>query len=98
MEEGVAEFVQQCLHCVDSRAGNVVPRPLGEILDEDLKVMKFRRGFYCNQCIYGSVVDVLERGFKELMQRASSLFLSGKSLKSVAVEFVFALTTEMTLG
>ena len=32
------------------------------------------------------------------MQRASSLFPSGKSLKSVAVEFVFALTTEMTLG
>ena len=32
MEEDVAEFVQQCLHCVDSRAGNVVPRPLGEIL------------------------------------------------------------------
>ena len=33
------------------------------------------------------------------MQRASSLFPSGKSLKSiVAVEFGFALTTEMTLG
>ena len=32
------------------------------------------------------------------MQRASSLFLSGKSLKSAAVEFGFELTTEMTLG
>ena len=32
MKENVVEFVQQCLHCVDSRAGNVVPRPLGEIL------------------------------------------------------------------
>ena len=32
MKEDVAEFVQQCLNCVDSRAGNVVPRPLGEIL------------------------------------------------------------------
>ena len=32
MKEDEAEFVQQCLHCVDSRAGNVVPRPLGEIL------------------------------------------------------------------
>ena len=31
MKEDVTEFVQQCLHCVDSRAGNVVPRPLGEI-------------------------------------------------------------------
>ena len=31
MKEDVAEFVQQCLHCVDSRAGNVVPRPLGGI-------------------------------------------------------------------
>ena len=32
------------------------------------------------------------------MQRASSLFPSGKSSKSVDVEFGFALTTEMTLG
>ena len=32
MKEDAAEIVQQCLHCVDSRAGNVVPRPLGEIL------------------------------------------------------------------
>ena len=24
------EFVRQCLHCADSRAGDVVPRPLGE--------------------------------------------------------------------
>ena len=32
MKEDVAEFVQQCLHCVDSRTGNVLPRPLGEIL------------------------------------------------------------------
>ena len=34
IKEDVAEFVQQCLHCVDSRAGNVVPRPLGEIFHE----------------------------------------------------------------
>ena len=32
------------------------------------------------------------------MQRASNLFPRGKSLMSVAVEFGFALTTEMTLG
>ena len=32
------------------------------------------------------------------MQRASSLFPSGKSLKSVAVDFGFALTTENDLG
>ena len=32
------------------------------------------------------------------MQRTSSLFPSGKSLKSVAVEFGFALATEITLG
>ena len=31
-EGGCAEFVQQCLYCVDSRAGNVAPHPLGEIL------------------------------------------------------------------
>ena len=32
MKEDVTEFVQQCLHCVDSRVGNVLPRPFGEIL------------------------------------------------------------------
>ena len=32
MKEDAAELVRQCLHCVDSRAGNVVPRPVGEIL------------------------------------------------------------------
>ena len=32
------------------------------------------------------------------MQRASSLFPSGKSLKSVAVDFGFALTAAMNSG
>ena len=32
MKEDATEVVQQCLHCVHSRAGNVVPRPLDEIL------------------------------------------------------------------
>ena len=40
----------------------------------------------------------MERGFKELMQRASSLFSSKKRLKYVTVEFGFALTTAMNLG
>ena len=31
MKEDVTKFVQQCLHCVNSWAGNVVPLPLGEI-------------------------------------------------------------------
>ena len=30
MENQVREFVRQCLHCADSRAGDVIPRPLGE--------------------------------------------------------------------
>ena len=30
MEEHVAKFVKQCLHCMDSKAGEKVPRPLGE--------------------------------------------------------------------
>ena len=30
IEEHVAEFVKQCLHCMDSKAGEKVPRPLGE--------------------------------------------------------------------
>ena len=31
-EEHVAEFVQQCLHCMNSKAGEKVPRPLGETM------------------------------------------------------------------
>ena len=27
MESHVREFVRQCLHCVDTRAGEIVPRP-----------------------------------------------------------------------
>ena len=30
MESHVREFVRQCLHCVDTRAGEIVPRPYGE--------------------------------------------------------------------
>ena len=30
MEADVREFVRQCLHCADTRSGDVVPRPLGE--------------------------------------------------------------------
>ena len=30
MEEHVAEFVKESLHCMDSKAGEKVPRPLGE--------------------------------------------------------------------
>ena len=29
-EEHVTEFVKQCLHCMDSKSGEKVPRPLGE--------------------------------------------------------------------
>ena len=30
MESHVRDFVGQCLHCADTRSGDVVPRPLGE--------------------------------------------------------------------
>ena len=30
MEAQIREFVPQCLHCADTRSGDVVPRPLGE--------------------------------------------------------------------
>ena len=30
METAVREFVKQCLHCADTRSGEVVPRPLGK--------------------------------------------------------------------
>ena len=30
MEAQICEFVQQSLHCADTRSGDVVPRPLGE--------------------------------------------------------------------
>ena len=30
MEAQMREFIRQCLHCADTRSGDVVPRPLGE--------------------------------------------------------------------
>ena len=30
LEAQMREFVRQCLHCVDTRSGDVVPCPLGE--------------------------------------------------------------------
>ena len=30
MEEHVTKFVEQCIHCMDSKAGEKVPHPLGE--------------------------------------------------------------------
>ena len=32
MEAQMREFVQQCLHCADTRSGDVIPRPLGRTL------------------------------------------------------------------
>ena len=31
-EKDIAEFVRQCLHCVDSKAGNAMPRLLGDLV------------------------------------------------------------------
>ena len=32
MEEDITEFVKKCLHCMDSKAGEKVTRPLGETM------------------------------------------------------------------
>ncbi|CAN0093861.1 unnamed protein product, partial [Ascophyllum nodosum] len=32
MEKDITEFIRQCLHCTDSKAGNAVPRPLGNLV------------------------------------------------------------------
>ena len=32
MEKDIEKFVHQCLHCVDSKAGNTMPRPLGDLV------------------------------------------------------------------
>ena len=32
MEKDIAKFIRQCLHCTDSKAGNAVPRPLGDLV------------------------------------------------------------------
>ena len=37
MEKDIAKFVRQCLHCVDSKARNAMPRPLGDLV-HDTKV------------------------------------------------------------
>ena len=32
MEKGIVKFVRQCIHCIDSKAGNNMPRPLGDLV------------------------------------------------------------------
>ena len=32
MEKDIAKFIRQCLHCTDSKAGNALPRPLGDLV------------------------------------------------------------------
>ena len=32
MEKDIAKFVRQCLHCIDSKADNAMPRPLGDLV------------------------------------------------------------------
>ena len=32
MQKDIPKFVRQCLHCVDSKAGNAMPRPLGDLV------------------------------------------------------------------
>ena len=32
MEKDTAKFVRLCLHCIDSKAGNAMPRPLGDLV------------------------------------------------------------------
>ena len=32
MEKDIAKFVRQYLYCVDSKAGNAMPRPLGDLV------------------------------------------------------------------
>ncbi|CAN0217617.1 unnamed protein product [Ascophyllum nodosum] len=32
MEKDIAKFISQCLHCTDSKVGNAVPRPLGDLV------------------------------------------------------------------
>ena len=32
MEKNMAKFVRQCLHCTESKAGNAMPRPLGDLV------------------------------------------------------------------
>ena len=32
MEKKIAKLIRQCLHCIDSKAGNAMPRPLGDLV------------------------------------------------------------------
>ena len=32
MEKDIVKFIRRCLHCTDSKAGNVMPRPLGDLV------------------------------------------------------------------
>ena len=63
MKEDVIELFQQCLHCFDSRAGDMVSRPFGEILGR--RSEKFFTSTILN---WGTVtMDVLMRSYLLMM-------------------------------
>ena len=57
MEAQMREFVRQCLHCADTRSGDVVPRPLDETV----------HGTALNKVVHFDYLYVGESGFRYIL-------------------------------
>ena len=57
MEKDIAKFIRQCLHCIDSKAGNAMPRPLGDLVHG----MEVDDVFHCDYLSLGES-DAIDTG------------------------------------
>ena len=92
MEIQVREFVRQCPHCADSREGDVVPRPLGEMV----------HGTTPNEIVHSDYLYEGESGplaFHGLSEEAEFryiLIIMGDLSNFVSLETVAVCTAEVT--
>ena len=71
MEKDIAKFIRQCLHCIDSKADNAIPRPLGDPVDGTevgdvlyFDYLSFGESVQCDAIYTGGLVD---RGYKHVL-------------------------------
>ena len=69
MEAQMREFVRKCLHCADTRSGDVVPRPLGETV----------HGTAPNEVVHFDYLYVGERGARKFLKVCPRMVVFGTS-------------------
>ncbi|CAM9423298.1 unnamed protein product, partial [Sphacelaria rigidula] len=92
IETHVREFFRECLYCADSRAGDVVPRPLGETVHGTTPNEVVHFGFLC----VGESGPLASQGLSKDAGFRYILVIMDDLSNFVALTPVAVCTTEMT--